>query len=259
MIETSALYKTIIAQPNHRFEVSLTIGDSGVLIDRQGDRILFGGFAILVDSGTADSGYQQERIISVKTYHGLFTNSMPEVGSCVSGEIEFEMLYPAQEFPFRSRIGLYVRVTDGTQFSEWIPQGVFFIDTRDRTYNDDGLSVLKIHGYDAMMLMEQLFPETSELEFPALDTDIVDVICNAVGIRLDERTEMTEGYTFPLPVDYTMREVLGAIAAAYGGNWVMTYEGTLRLIGLNDIPPETNYLVDQAGYAITFGGDRILV
>ena len=197
MLETSALYKTIVAKPNHYFEISLTVGDSGVLITKQGERILFGGSAILVDSGTAEGGYRMERLVSVKTFHNLFSSSQPDVGSCVAGEIDVEMLYPSQEFPARARLGLYARATDGMNYSEWIPQGVYYIDTRERTYNDDGVSILHIHGYDALLLTEQLYPETSELDYPALDVDIVNVICNAIGVRLDPRSDMTEGYTFP--------------------------------------------------------------
>ena len=39
----------------------------------------------------------------------------------------------------------------------------------------------------------------------------------------------------------------------------MTPVGKLRLVLLNSLPKETNYLVDNGGNAITFGGDRILV
>jgi hypothetical protein len=56
-----------------------------------------------------------------------------------------------------------------------------------------------------------------------------------------------------------MREVLGFIAAMYGGNWVITKEGKLSLITLAGLPEETNYLVTNFGNPITFGGDRILV
>ena len=56
-----------------------------------------------------------------------------------------------------------------------------------------------------------------------------------------------------------MRETLSNIAAMYCGNWVCNYDGNLLLIAVNSIPKETNYLVDNYGFAITFGGDRILV
>ena len=61
------------------------------------------------------------------------------------------------------------------------------------------------------------------------------------------------------PRNYTCRELLQAIAGWYGGNWCMTPVGKLRLVLLNSLPKETNYLVDNGGNAITFGGDRILV
>ena len=64
---------------------------------------------------------------------------------------------------------------------------------------------------------------------------------------------------FPLPVGYSSREMLGFIAGAYGGNFIISDENQLLLIKLGDLPAETNYLIDAAGDAITFGGDRILV
>lgn len=56
-----------------------------------------------------------------------------------------------------------------------------------------------------------------------------------------------------------MREVLGYIAVSNAGNWIITDEGKLLLVKFGDIPAETNYLVEEGGFAITFGGDRILV
>ena len=49
MQETSVLYNSIISG-DHRFEVSLAIGESGRLITKLGEVILFGGTAILVDT-----------------------------------------------------------------------------------------------------------------------------------------------------------------------------------------------------------------
>ena len=56
-----------------------------------------------------------------------------------------------------------------------------------------------------------------------------------------------------------MGEIVGYIAARYAGNFVMSDDGQLRLVRLNEIGIETHYLVDTAGYVLTFGGDRILV
>ena len=82
-----------------------------------------------------------------------------------------------------------------------------------------------------------------------------------MGVSVDPRTTamITQGYTIPLPTGYTLREVLGYIAAMYVGCFIMSDAGELRLVSILELPPETNYLIDQLGDAITFGGDRILV
>ena len=56
-----------------------------------------------------------------------------------------------------------------------------------------------------------------------------------------------------MPLGYSLREVLGYIAGAYVGSFVMTEEGKLRLVSLLELPPETNYLIDNGGIPIVFG------
>ena len=146
------------------------------------------------------------------------------------------------------------------QTSEWLQQGVYYIDSRETTHNDDDLDILTFHGFDAMLFAEQDYADTN-LDFPALDTDIVAEIADKMGISVDQRTWeiMTDGYTLPLPANYSLREILGYIASMYVGSFIITDNGELRLVSLLELPPETRYLVDQVGYAITFGGDRIKV
>ena len=146
-------------------------------------------------------------------------------------------------------------------YSGWLQKGEFFIDTRERTDYDITPPVLTIHGYDAMLKTEAFYPEDDPANYPMADTDVVDLIAETIGVPVDDRTYeiMTDGYEINLPATYTMREVLGNIASMYAGNFCITPEGKLRLVGLTGIGTETNYLIDQLGDAITFGGDRILV
>ena len=67
------------------------------------------------------------------------------------------------------------------------------------------------------------------------------------------------GYMIQYPAGYSQREVLGYIAAAYAGCFIISDIGELKLIVLGGIPKESRVLVDGAGLAITFGGTRILV
>ena len=152
-------------------------------------------------------------------------------------------------------------MTDGENASEWIQKGVFYVDTRDVTHNSDGLDVLTIHGYDAMLKFDQLYPSDSTHDYPLLDTSMVQFVATSAGVSVDERTwsAMNKEYTFPLMTGYTSREVLGIIAASYGGNFIISDEGKLLLIKLGALPQDTNYLIDELGNSILIGEDRILI
>lgn len=261
MQNTSALYDELIAEPNHWFECALAIGESGRLIDEIGDVLIFGNTAILVDSGGAETAFREEVLMSMSTTHSVFNEQYPTVGSAVSGEIDVTMIRPYGDIPKMARIVPFVRVTDGERHSEWLQKGVYYIDTRETSHNSNGLDILTIHGYDAMLKFEMNYPSDSENNYPMLDTDMVQFLANSISISVDPRTweRMTEAYAFPLPVGYSSREVLGAIAASYGGNFIMSDEGQLLLIRLSDLPRETNFLVTESGDVIIFGDDKIVV
>lgn len=255
MQNVSELYHELVSQDNHWFETSLAIGESGLLIDRSGDNITFGGQRILVDTGGAEAGFQEDQLWSVSTSHAVFDQNYPTVGSAISGEIDVQMARPINDVPKRARLALFVRVTDGVRRSEWIPKGVYFIDTRETSHNSDGIDTLTIHGYDAMLKLETNYPSDSESDYPLLDTAMVQKIAGSINVGVDPRTfeRMDKGYLFPLPVGYSSREVLGIIAASYAGNFVMSDEGQLLLIRLSDLPRETNILIDQTGDSLVFG------
>lgn len=145
-------------------------------------------------------------------------------------------------------------------YSEWLPKGVFYIDTRETSHNGNRLDILSVHGYDSMLFAEQLYPSTTH-EWPVVDTAVVQEAADAMGVEVDPRTYnlMTSGYMIPLPGSYSIREVLGYIASMYVGSFIITETGLLRLVSILELPDETNYLINSAGDAITFGGDRILV
>lgn len=241
MQTTSALYNSILASDNHWFETKVVI--NGVT-------------------------YVETQLFSVSASHRVFGSEQPTVGGCLSGELEVKMFMPSEEIPRMAQVRPYVRVTNGTQTSEWIPQGVFYIDTRETTHNGNGLDILTLHCYDAMLKSEADYPSSTH-SWPYSDKSVVKEIAKAMGLQssisstsgIDGRTLtlMNKNYQIALPVGYSMREVLGNIAAMYAGNWIMNYEGKLRLVTLTELPAETNYLIDNQNYAITFGGDRILV
>lgn len=241
MYPTSQTWNTLIAQTGHYFETKVTI------------------------SGT---DYEKDQLISISANYTMFADNAPKVGGCLAGELSVSIIHPQENIPRMAKVEPFVRVKAGNQTSEWIPQGKFWIDTRETTDNDDGLPVLSLHCYDAMLKSEADYPNSTH-SWPYSDINVVKEIAHAMGLQssisssdgIDPRTIalMDKGYMIGLPIGYSMREVLSNIAAMYAGNWICNYDGQLLLVAVNGIPPETNYLIDSQYDAITFGGDRILV
>ena len=237
MQNTSDLYKSIRDNPLCSAETRATI--AGVL-------------------------YEQDRLSPPETSGSLFPDGKPSVGNCISRQLDLTIFPAGRTIPRMAEIKLETRLVikdtltgEVLQASEWIPKGTFYIDTRE---TDKVTGVMTIHGYDAMLKAEQmLLTETTEDDWPKPMDEVVEEIAKRMGVKVDSRTVISHTMMVGYPLEYTMREVLGYTAAAHCGNWIITDAGELRLITLNCIPPETSYLVDEDGYAITFGGVRIIV
>lgn len=258
MQETSALYKQLL-DGDHYFEYTLTIGDTGNLITEHAETITFGGIAINVASGNAESGFRESMIYSMDTSNNVFGGDTPTIGGCVSGELNVKLKQLTGVIERAAPLRPYVRVTDfDGNHSEWIPKGVFYIDYREE---DAGSGTVTLHGYDAMIRADNPYP-ASRITWGSAPNDlaVLQEIADNMGVEIDPRTFdiiSRNRYTIPLPSGYTMREVLGYIAAAYCGNFIMSDEGALLLIAMNDLPDETSYIITENGAAILFGGVAI--
>lgn len=232
MQTTSELYKQLLADPKHYKEVKVKV---------------------------AGVEYEWGNLVSVATSGGLFT--VPGIGNCASRQIDITLL-PLGDIPRQAKMEVYVRLVLGEQVSEWIPKGVFFISRRKK---DKRTGYLSITGYDAMLKAESVWlnSDYDSENWPMSQQEAVDDIAYRMGVEVDPRTILTNSFPVDYPVDengdLTMREVLGYIAVSNAGNWIITDQGKLLLVKYGDIPAETHYLVEENGFAIMFGGDRILV
>lgn len=221
---------------------------------------------LTINGSFAGEGYGEDILISMKTSRKVFQQELPTVGGCIAGEISLEMKQPEKVIPRRARLVPYIRLwnLEGTSCSEWVQKGVFYIDTRKKKEDTSGFVKIQIKGYDDILKTEQDYPE-SALEWPAKDTAVVQEIADRIGVKVDIRTWniMQNAYQIDSAAGYSCREVLGYIAAMYGGNFIMSDLGMLLLVVMGDVSAddnmETNYLVDEERNVVTFGGDRILV
>lgn len=141
--------------------------------------------------------------------------------------------------------------------NQWEQLGVFYLD--ERSIKPTG--IMTVVAYDSMLKADKVWAPDQSLEFPMPMDNAVDIIAELMGITVDPRTNVSHAYTIDYPAnDYTLRDVLKFIAVANGGNWTITRNDQLLLVPLvGSMPPETHYLIEENGFAITFGGDRILV
>lgn len=232
MHQVSALYQQIFDDPGHWTEAKMSI---------------------------AGVEYTQANILSLSITGGLFDE--PGIGNCAARQIDFEII-PLGTIPRQAQVQVFVRVCNSTQQSEWLPKGVFFFSTRE---TDKVSGVMSVTGYDAMLKAEAVWLNENYVydNWPMPQETAVSDIAQRMGVEVDPRTVLFAQFPVDYPVDedgdLTMREALSYIAVSNAGNWVITDEGKLLLLGFGDIPPETFYLVDEDGDCITFGGDRIIV
>lgn len=260
MQNTSKLYQDIISG-YHWFETRLCIGETGVLIEKSGDAITFGGVRILVTASGPDAGYGEDMLVSMSARKPLFSGT-PTVGNTCAGEIDISIVKPAGTIKKRALLAPYVRAVNQTSSSEWLPKGKYYIDRRSES--EFGSSTLfTLHGYDKMLFADADYPAESNLDWPATDIQVVEEIAADMGVGIDSRVYriMLNAYEVQYPAGYSEREVLGYIGAMYAGNWYMNDFGELMLIQIAGLPKETRYLIvgGTDKRPITFGGDRILV
>lgn len=199
----------------------------------------------------AGTWYGPEQEVSHTVESGLYEQF--GIGNAATAKLTMSLF--ADDIPRAAAIKRYVRLRDGEQVSEWLTKGTFFTNRRA----EDG-GYWTIEAYDAMRKAEAVWTPDQSLTFPMNMPAAAAEFARMMEVELDPRTVLNPAYTIDYPAnDYTIRDELRFIAAAHGGNWIMTDEGKLLLVSLLSIPPETSYLVTEYGSAITLGGVKILV
>ena len=129
---------------------------------------------------------------------------------------------------------LSMRLTDGDETtSEWLPVGTFYISRRTK---DPVTGLLALECYDALLKANAVW-EPSSGAWPRSMSAVVSELATVLDVSIDSRTTLITGtdYMVNEPTDGTsIRDVLSNIGACNGGNWIITPEGKLRLVPIED-------------------------
>lgn len=148
------------------------------------------------------------------------------IGGCLSAMLTVTV-YTDGEIPRSSEVEVLGRLKgiDGSQPTNWVSFGKFYIDARDTTIHGQ----VTLTCMDKMLLLDDAFPMAN---WPMSQQACAELVASYLGVTLDARTTINQSYTIQYPWSFTIREALGFIGACNGGNWVLTPDDTLYLIPL---------------------------
>ena len=215
MHQTSELYQKIVADRFHKVECKLVI--DGV-------------------------EYLENDLVSIETENNLFAEEAPSCGNSVSGTITAKLRTPNTVIRTKAKMELFARVTSGDLKSEWIPKGVYFLDTREKQKAKNGEdTIIVLDGFDAMLFGEQDY--TPSGNWPKSDAEVIEEMCWILGVECTWIPD--KNFPIQKPIGYSVREIIGYVAAMYGGSVTMDDSGKLKFVGLRK---------NQDGHEVVFSG-----
>lgn len=212
MHNVSQKYYNILNSP-HWAETVIQIGGTG---------------EVKIRNDIAGTVYGADMITKISQKGDILNWEAPGIGNFVSRKLEFKMLVPDTAIGAMTRIVPYSRIANEDGASEWIPKGVFYIDSRKKEMVDTEAATISITAYDAA-LMAQSDYDTGALSWPATDIAVVSDICQKMGITFDA-TGIDAGFLISKPDEKSCLEVLQGIAALYGANFTLDDFGVMRLV-----------------------------
>ena len=220
MQTTSALWKSLWASGNARLE------------------------AVAVIAGTTYTEITAPVINRAVMQNGL------SIGNAVSATCRFTVR-TTNTIPKSAQVQIKMRLTDGAQTSEWLPAGTFYVSHRTR---DAVTGLITLECYDALLKAnaEAVFVAAlltadgtpivtangevlcyAASPFPMSMATTAQMLADEMGVTIDPSTTLKTGANYIIQSvenGQTIHDVLGKIAAANGGNWIITPYNTLKLV-----------------------------
>ena len=200
--------------------------------------------------------YEMNHFLKATAYRAAFSGL--SIGQAASGQLSISFS-PLKPIAKAAKIEFFVRLTNQKDITTaWVKQGTYYIDRREL---DEELNILSVEAFDRMIFAEEAYFSSGTITgtWPKAAPSVVNDICTRLGISLDSRSRIDSALMVTAPVNLTMRDVLRNIAAAHGGNFIITAENKLRLLPLEDLPDIT-LLGDEFGnFVADEFGNRILI
>ena len=172
--------------------------------------------------------YSDAEIYTFDKAGGLISDDF-SLGNCILQQFDITVTAKSGVTVAKNaKVEPYVRINGENGATSWYRLGVFFINNRGKL--NGGKVPFKC--YDRMAFLDVPFLQDGESldDYPMPMSTAMTRIYTQLGTTLDIRCTVSSVMTIEYPNDMTMRQVLGMIASAHGGNAVITDEDYLRIV-----------------------------
>lgn len=161
-------------------------------------------------------------------------NNSISIGNTCSSSVTFSIFKP--QITLENKDITIFEGVKGNSGIEYVQIGIFTV-----TKEESNGEYTKYTAYDKMYKAEKGY--FSELTYPSTDKAILEEICTKLGIQL--ATSITNTHTITdKPQGYTMREMIGYMAALQGSNAAINSDGNLEIKWYKD----SGYVLDGHQY-----------
>lgn len=176
---------------------------------------------------TGDNDIEEESLILDKP---VFTAAKP-IGNTPCFTMECCLRQKGLDIPKGAWLELQTRLQNVTKVTNWVSLGKFKVNKRFK-YPDGWVKLL---CRDRMQMANQVFLKDESVDvttWPKPMSEVMSASLDIMGITLDPSTVINEGdaWVVPLPIGLSIRAIWSSIAAAHGGNFIITPQDTLKLI-----------------------------
>lgn len=176
---------------------------------------------------TGDDDIEEESLILDKS---VFTAAKP-IGNTPCFTMECCLRQKEADIPKGAWLELQIRLQNSTQYTRWVSLGKFKVNKRV-SYPDGWV---KLSCRDRMQMANQLFIKDESVDvttWPKPMSEVMNMTLDIMGITLDPSTTINEGegWMVSLPLGLSIRTIWSSVAAAHGGNFIITPQDTLKLI-----------------------------
>ena len=190
------------------------------------------GNALLEVKAVIDGTDRSAEVCTAPVINRATTQNGLSVGNVVSATCML-MLRTSASIARSAAVEVEMRLTDGSTTSEWRPAGTFYISRRTK---DPVTGLLTLECYDALLKANAVWTPSAGA-WPRSMSAVVRELASLIGVSVDSRTTLITGndYVIDEPTDgTTIRDTLSNIGACNGGNWIITPDGKLRLVPMED-------------------------